>query len=52
MVHVLFNLLKNALYYIAADPRKKGKIEIWLEKKGRINQLHFKDTGTGIAKAN
>ncbi len=46
MVHILFNLLKNSLYYIQAA--KKGKIKIWCEKKENSNILYFKDTGQGI----
>jgi len=46
LVHVLFNLLKNALYYLRVA--NKGKIYIWLEKDENSNLLHFKDTGTGI----
>jgi signal transduction histidine kinase len=46
MVHTLFNLFKNSLYYIHAA--KKGIIEIWCEKKEDGNILHFKDTGKGI----
>ena len=38
---VLFNLLKNALYY-------QAKIDIWLEKTANHNLLHFKDYGVGI----
>ncbi|MFT7087897.1 MAG: signal transduction histidine kinase [Rickettsiales bacterium] len=44
MIFVLFNLLKNSLYY-------KAKIDIWLEKDGltengvNYNLLHFKDYG-------
>ncbi len=51
--HVMFNLLKNAIYYIKAAG--KGKIEIWLEPTSAkenphaFNLLHFKDTGKGIA---
>jgi PAS domain S-box-containing protein len=51
--HVMFNLLKNALYYVKAAG--KGKIEIWLEptkakdNPTAFNLLHFKDTGKGIA---
>ena len=47
MIHVLFNLLKNALYYVAAAG--KGHIEIWIEVKHPYNILHFKDTGSGIS---
>lgn len=46
MVHVLFNLLKNALYHVArAD---KGGVSIRLEKMPHGNVLIFRDTGTGI----
>jgi signal transduction histidine kinase len=48
LVHVLFNLLKNALYYVAKA--KKGNIEIWLELGTKTNKLYFKDTGFGIPK--
>jgi PAS domain S-box-containing protein len=46
MVHILFNLLKNSLYYIHAA--EKGKIKVWYKKQENINILHFKDTGKGI----
>lgn len=46
MVHVLFNLLKNALYFIAKA--EKGEITIWISCQDGMNCLHFKDTGTGI----
>lgn len=46
MTHVLFNLFKNALYFIAAA--HKGTIEIWCESHKRNNMLYFKDTGMGI----
>lgn len=46
--HVLFNLIKNALYYIAAASKDYAHIEIWLEKSNAFNKLYFKDTGTGI----
>ncbi len=46
-VHVLFNLLKNALRHIAqAD---KGHITIHLETSATSNRLIFRDTGGGIA---
>jgi len=41
MIFVLFNLLKNSLYY-------RAKINIWLDSQNR--QLHFKDNGIGIPK--
>ncbi|HBC71240.1 MAG TPA: ATP-binding protein [Coxiellaceae bacterium] len=45
---MLFNLLKNALYYIARA--RKGQIYIHLENRENENRLYFKDTGKGIAK--
>jgi signal transduction histidine kinase len=47
--HVLFNLLKNALYFIAEA--KKGKILIWTSLGEKFNSLHFKDTSKGISPA-
>lgn len=47
ITHVLFNLLRNALFHIAKA--NKGEIFIWLETN-KENKLFFKDTGTGIAK--
>lgn len=47
LVLVLFNLIKNALYAIrVAD---KGGIRIWATRSPETNELHFQDTGTGIA---
>lgn len=46
MVHVLFNLLKNALYFIRRA--QKGEIYIWITQDAQHNILHFKDTGQGI----
>lgn len=48
MTHVIFNLIKNALYYI--QKARKGNVEIWGAHDGNQNHLHFKDTGTGIPK--
>ena len=48
IIHVLFNLIKNALYHTKAA--SKGHISIWLEQHKEYNELHFKDTGTGIDK--
>lgn len=45
--HVLFNLLKNALY--AIDEAKKGKIFIETKIDKTSNYLIFRDTGCGIA---
>lgn len=46
--HVIFNLLKNALYYIK-NAEKGGTIEIWTKIGNEYNTLYFKDTGAGIA---
>jgi two-component system, OmpR family, aerobic respiration control sensor histidine kinase ArcB len=46
ITHVLFNLIKNALYYVTKAG--KGDIHIWLESGSTYNKLYFKDTGTGI----
>ena len=43
MIFVIFNLLKNSLYY-------KSKIEIRTEAKPDGNYLYFKDYGPGIEK--
>jgi two-component system CAI-1 autoinducer sensor kinase/phosphatase CqsS len=43
MIFVIFNLLKNSLYY-------KSKIEIRTEIKSDGNYLYFKDYGPGIEK--
>lgn len=45
--HVLFNLLKNSLYYI--KEAGKGKIYITFDSDRRHNKLNFKDTGKGIS---
>jgi two-component system CAI-1 autoinducer sensor kinase/phosphatase CqsS len=48
MVHVLFNLLKNALYFL--DRVADGQIIIAAERLARGgNRLRFTDTGPGIA---
>ncbi|KTC72584.1 sensor protein LuxN [Legionella birminghamensis] len=46
MQHILFNLLKNALYAIATA--QKGEIHIWTVNGERYNCLYFKDTGKGM----
>ncbi len=46
VIHVLFNLIKNALYFIQAA--NKGEITIWTERGDDYNYLHFKDTGKGM----
>lgn len=45
-LHVIFNLLKNALYYIKQED--KGEIIITTEKSSKYNILYFKDTAKGI----
>jgi len=47
IVHIIFNLLKNAFYFI--QKAGKGEIQIWNELGDDQNSLHFKDTGQGIA---
>jgi signal transduction histidine kinase len=49
VIHILFNLLKNALYFIQAE--KKGTINIWFSSEKGYNVLNFRDTAKGIAKA-
>ncbi|MBX9804159.1 MAG: HAMP domain-containing histidine kinase [Alphaproteobacteria bacterium] len=46
MKHVLFNLLKNALYYVKAA--NKGDVSLWTETTSSGNYLYFKDTGKGM----
>jgi len=46
MQHVLFNLIKNALYVIATAQR--GEISIWVELGDKVNDLYFKDTSVGM----
>ncbi|HEX4046014.1 MAG TPA: HAMP domain-containing sensor histidine kinase, partial [Gammaproteobacteria bacterium] len=46
-IHVLFNLIKNSLYYIKSA--RKGEITIWLTVNDSFNCLHFKDTGKGVS---
>lgn len=51
IIHLLFNLLKNALYYLAKAGNKNNKgIYIWIEQGKDSNKLFFKDTGTGMSK--
>lgn len=46
MQHVLFNLIKNALYVIATA--HKGDIKIWMQRGERFNYLYFKDSASGM----
>lgn len=50
MQHVLFNLLRNGVYYVLDSSKKEAGIHIWAEEAKDFNLLHFKDTGRGIAK--
>ncbi|MGB0712603.1 MAG: response regulator [Gammaproteobacteria bacterium] len=47
VVFVLFNLMKNAFYYLAAHP--DAEVTISLEPGQQANRLLFRDTGPGIA---
>lgn len=47
MQHVLFNLIKNALYVIATAQR--GTIQIWTKQTEHYNYLFFKDTAKGMS---
>lgn len=46
MVHVVFNLIKNALQHITLAG--KGNIFIWTERQEEGSRLVFRDTGSGI----
>ncbi|MBY0281186.1 MAG: HAMP domain-containing histidine kinase [Alphaproteobacteria bacterium] len=46
MRHVLFNLLKNALYYVKSA--NKGGVYMRTERSADANILYFKDTGKGM----
>jgi CheY-like chemotaxis protein len=47
-VFVLFNLLKNALYYFKSHPQ--SQVTVRLEKGEPYNFIFFRDTGPGIPK--
>lgn len=47
IMHVLFNLFKNALFFI--EDAGKGEISIWTEIGTKNNKLFFKDTSKGIS---
>lgn len=47
MQHVLFNLLKNALYFISMA--QKGDIQIWTEQGEACHYLKFRDTAKGMS---
>lgn len=46
LVFVLFNLLKNALYYLSAS--RDGRIQITLHSDTEGNRIVFRDNGPGI----
>ncbi|PHQ78812.1 MAG: hypothetical protein COB66_08150 [Coxiella sp. (in: Bacteria)] len=46
MIHVLTNLIKNALTSIAKA--NKGSITIWHESNNKYNLLYFEDSGMGV----
>lgn len=49
MQHVIFNLLRNGIYYVLEASKENAGIEIWTERgEDGWNLLHFKDTGAGI----
>lgn len=48
--HVIFNLLKNAIYEI--KKHNKGSIKIWLESHLKYNELHFYNDASGIEEEN
>ena len=50
LVHVLFNLIKNAIYYVQRSP--EGKIHIRTAIVGNIGKVHIEDSGPGIPKEN
>lgn len=50
LIHLFFNLIKNALYAIAAVSHEAGMIQIKTSSNGQ-HILSFKDTGTGISKS-
>lgn len=53
LIHVLFNLLKNSLYFIEKSQKtEQGEISIWLEIRENWNFLHFRDNGPGISAEN
>ncbi len=45
-VFVIFNLLKNAAYYMNTKP--DNHIDIWLEQQTKQNAIYIKDYGPGV----
>ncbi len=50
MVHALFNLISNAIYF--SSNNKKPRIDIYTGEDNRNNYFYFKDNGIGIAQYN
>ncbi len=46
VIHLLFNLLKNAFYFI--ETAKKGNITLWYGSDNEHHIVYFKDTSMGI----
>ncbi|HFE38492.1 MAG TPA: response regulator [Gammaproteobacteria bacterium] len=46
-IHVLFNLLKNALYYLSDSP--SGNVSIELQAANNVNRIIVRDNGPGIS---
>ncbi|MEK6749885.1 MAG: ATP-binding protein [Pseudomonadota bacterium] len=49
MIYVIYNLMKNAMYSLAKAG--KGEVKIWFAVDAKYNEIHFRDTGSGIAPA-
>ena len=47
VVHILFNLINNALYFLGNH--SNPQILIWFSSTPDNNLVHFKDNGTGIS---
>ncbi|MEK6731278.1 MAG: PAS domain-containing sensor histidine kinase [Pseudomonadota bacterium] len=50
MMDVIYNLVKNALFFI--HQAQKGEITIWIENQKDKNIVYVKDTSVGIPKEN
>lgn len=50
IIHVMFNLIRNSLYYMKASGKEDARIYISTRLDKKYNVLIFKDTGTGILK--
>jgi len=44
--HLMFNLIKNGIYYL--DAAGKGEIDVWLKEGEKYNRMYFQDGGKGI----